>query len=368
MTARMLWLVPLMTVATPVPAEAAQADRDQIRTPNSAAVARPQESEDPAINIASITADRGIVTRPGRLTVEPSISHAHSNATAVAVEGYTVIPALLVGLINISEIQRDIFVGALSLKYGFTSKFEASARVPYLSISEDLREREAFQGTPVDTLRESSGEGLGDVEFSARYQLNDGLAGWPYIIGGMRVKAPTGEGPYDVERRVIEADDGAPIGVELGDRPTGSGFWAFEPGLSFIYPSDPAVLFGNLSYVWTLKEDQGFENGGTVDPGDIVRFGFGMGFSFNERTSFSLGYDHSVIRKTTFEHNNDLFASNFDRIQIGSLSFGLSQKLTQDTSLSLTVSIGVTENAPSSEITLKLPISLYRAAGQRPSN
>lgn len=351
------WIIPVLTLAAPMLAAAAQVDRDS--TPVSTGTAGHTEPNDnSATDIASITADRGIVTRPGRFTIEPSFSHAYSNSTAVAVEGYTVIPALLIGLINISEIQRDIFVGAMSLKYGFTSKLEAAVRVPYLSISEDLREREIFKGTPVDTLRESSGEGLGDVELSVRYQLTDGLGGWPYIIGAMRVKAPTGEGPYDVERRVIEGDDGTPIGVELGDRPTGTGFWAFEPGLSFIYPSDPAVLFGNLSYVWTLKEEQGFENGGTVDPGDIVRFGFGMGFAFNDRTSFSLGYDHSIIRKTTFERDIDLFESNFDRIQIGSLSFGLSQRLSQSTSLSLTVSIGVTENAPNSEITLKLPISL----------
>lgn len=314
--------------------------------------------QDAATNIASITADRGIVTRPGRFTIEPSISHAHSNATQVAVEGYTVIPALLIGLINISEVQRDIFVGAMSLKYGFTSRFEAGVRVPYLSIREDLREREIFKGTPVDTLRESSGDGLGDVELSFRYQLNDGIGGWPYLIGTFRAKAPTGDGPYDVERRVITDDGNNPIGFELAQRPTGSGFWSVEPGLSFIYPSDPAVLFGSLSYVWTIKEEQGFENGGTVNPGDVVRLGFGMGFAFNERTSFSLGYDHSVIGKTKFEHGNDLFAANFDRIQVGSLAFGLSHRVSESTTLSLTVAVGVTDNAPNSEITLRMPIRM----------
>ncbi|PXX93474.1 hypothetical protein DIT71_01335 [Marinobacter vulgaris] len=358
MAVKLLWLIPVLTIATPILPAAAQADRDSASRQGSAAISAPEEENDPATNIASITADRGIVTRPGRFTIEPSISYAHSNSTAVAVEGYTVIPALLIGLINISEIQRDIFVGAMSLKYGFTSKLEASVRVPYLSISEDLREREVFDGTPVDILRESSGEGLGDVELSFRYQLTDGLGGWPYVIGALRVKAPTGEGPYDVEQRVIRDSEGNQIGIELENRPTGSGFWSFEPGFSFIYPTDPAVLFGNLSYVWTQEEDQGLENGGIIDPGDIVRFGFGMGFAFNDRTSFSLGYDHSVIRKTTFERDNDLFAANFDRIQIGSLSFGLSQRLSRSTSLSLTVSVGVTENAPNSEITLKLPISL----------
>lgn len=322
------------------------------------ASAQAAEYKEQASDIASITSDRGIVTRPGRFTIEPSFSHAHSNATQVAVEGYTVIPALLIGLINISEIQRDIFVGALSLKYGFTSKFEAALRAPYLSIQEDLRERQAFEGTPVDTLRESSGEGLGDVELSVRYQLNDGLEGWPYVIGSFRVKAPTGDSPYDVDQQVINDSQGNPIGIELEERPTGSGFWSFEPGVSFIYPSDPAVLYGNLSYVYTLKDEKGYENGNTVNPGDVIRFGFGMGFAFNERTSFSLGYDHSVIRKTTYERDIDLFSANFDSIQIGSLAFGLSQRLTSSTTLSLTVNVGVTENAPNTEITLKLPISL----------
>lgn len=339
-------MIPAIGAAKP---ESDQAGKTPIQT---------EESQNQAADIASITSDRGIVTRPGRFTIEPSFSLAHSNATQVAVEGYTVIPALLIGLINISEVQRDIFVGALSLKYGFTSRFEAAVRAPYLKISEDLRERKAFDGTPVDTLRESSGQGIGDVELSARYQLNDGLEGWPYVIGSFRVKAPTGDSPYDVDQRVITDSNGNPIGLELQKRPTGSGFWSFEPGVSFIYPSDPAVLYGNLSYVYTLKDDKGFKNGNTINPGDVIRFGFGMGFAFNQRTSFSLGYDHSVIRNTTYERDIDLFAANFDRIQIGSLSFGLSQRLSSNVTLSLTVNVGVTENAPNSEITLKLPISL----------
>lgn len=352
-------LIPALSIAAPALPVAQETGRSaSAQAADTAADTTQAEAQDKATDIASITVDRGIVTQPGRLTIEPSFSYAHSNSTRVAVEGYTVIPALLVGLINISEIQRDVLVGAVSLKYGFTSRFETSLRVPYLSIDEDLREREAFQGTPVDTLRESSGDGLGDVELSFRYQINDGLEGWPYVIGVVRAKAPTGEGPYDVDREPVFDSQGNPIGVELAERPTGSGYWAYEPGLSFIYPSDPAVLFGNISYVWTQEEDEGPENGGTIDPGDVIRFGFGMGFAFNERTSFSLSYDHSIIRKTSIELANDLFDANFDRIQVGTLAFGLSQRLSPDTSLNLSVGVGVTESAPSTEITLRLPFSL----------
>ena len=173
-------LIPTISVAKP---EFEGTDKD---APN-----RTEEYKEQVSDIASITADRGIVTRPGRFTIEPSLSYAHSNSTLVAIEGFTVIPALVIGLINISEVQRDTFVGAVSLKYGFTSRWEAAVRVPYLSISEDIRERDVFTGTPVDNLRESSGNGLGYVELSTRYQLNDGLEGWPYIISIFRVKAPT---------------------------------------------------------------------------------------------------------------------------------------------------------------------------------
>lgn len=83
-----------------------------------------------------------------------------------------------------------------------------------------------------------------------------------------------------------------------------------------------------------------------------------MGFAFNERTSFSLGYDHSIIGDTDYELDNSLFDTRFDRVHVGSLTFGLSQRLSTDTSLSMAVSVGVTDNAPNAELSLRLPISL----------
>ncbi len=341
----------ILTLALPT-AAFAQSENKDFGSPT------PEERPaDKATEIASISTDRGIVTQPGRFIIEPAFSHAHSNSTVVAIEGYTVIPALVIGLINISEVQRDIFVGALSLKYGITSRLEAGVRIPYLRIDEGRRERDVFTGTPIDNLQASSGSGLGDVEMSVRYQFNDGIKGWPYLIGTLAVRGPTGDSPYDVDQRVLEDADGNPIGIILAERPTGSGFWSFEPGLSFIYPSDPAVLFGSVSYAYTQEDDKGAEFGGTIDPGNVIRFGFGMGFAFNERTSFSLGYDHSVIPKTSFEIDNNLTDARFDRIQVGSLSFGLSQKLGANTNLNLTVNVGVTDSAPNSEITIKLPFS-----------
>ena len=70
MTTKLPWLVPVVFAATPLVAEAAPSDRDTASTDGSTSVTSTEQEHDPATDIASITADRGIVTRPGRFTIE----------------------------------------------------------------------------------------------------------------------------------------------------------------------------------------------------------------------------------------------------------------------------------------------------------
>src|SRR5690606_16387414 len=121
-------------------------------------------------------------------------------------------------------------------------------------------------------------------------------------------------GPFDVER------DAFGVTRELT---TGSGFWAIEPGISVLYPTDPAVLFAGLSYLAHLPSDVNTAFGdptpsdpvneavqvGRVDPGDSISANFGFGFALNERFSYSLGYKHSYIFETRTELNGEKFDS-----------------------------------------------------------
>ena len=36
---------------------------------------------------------------------------------------------------------------------------------------------------------------------------------------------------------------------------TGSGFWAVEPAVSVLYPSDPVVLFASIGYIESIPKD-----------------------------------------------------------------------------------------------------------------
>src|SRR6185295_9692462 len=102
-------------------------------------------------------------------------------------------------------------------------------------------------------------------------------------------KSDTGTGPFDVP-----IDENSGLEKEL---PTGSGFWAVQPSLSWIAPSDPAVFFGNFSYLWSLERDTNARFG-RIDPGDAIGVSLGGAVGLNERTSLSLGYEHYVVLNT----------------------------------------------------------------------
>ena len=125
--------------------------------------------------------------------------------------------------------------------------------------------------------------------------------------------------------------------------------------MTIIYPTDPAVLFGNIGYTWNIERDVG-RGIGDVDPGDFLGFNFGMGFAINERTSFSLGYDHDIVFETDREGDSGLNNAEFDRIHVGNFLLGFAFQATKRVNFNISLGIGVTEDAPDVRLTLRTPI------------
>ena len=128
-----------------------------------------------------------------------------------------------------------------------------------------------------------------------------------------------------------------------------------------LYPTDPAVFFGSLSYQYNFKRSgvtmnttQGELELGDIEPGGVVGFNFGMGLALNDRSSFSIGYDHSSVAKTKINGSD---AINSIRTQLGTLLLGYSQRLSNKTSLNLSVGVGVTRDTPDVTLGLRLPMS-----------
>jgi hypothetical protein len=313
-----------------------------------------------------LTDTNNILTPRRRFVVEPSFSYTNSSSTQVAIEGFTVIPAIVIGLINVSQVQRDTFTAAMNLRYGITDRLEFGLKLPYVYREVSVRQREALKGTPVDSITSTSGSGLGDIEASINYQFRPSLSSPSYWVTNLQIKSDTGTDPFELQwlatdpensgeglGEVPPGEDGI-TGKVLAEQPTGSGFWSVQPGVSYIFQADPVVLYGSLGYLWNEERDiEAF--GGVVDPGNAISVGFGMGVAFNSDMSFSLGYSHSTVQKTRFENQNLGLEPSFSRFQVGSLRLGFSRRLTPDMNFKLSLGIGLTDAAPDVQLGFSIP-------------
>lgn len=311
----------------------------------------------PVQQVAQIFEQSGILTPRGKYTLEPGLQYGYSSSNRISLVGYTIIPALLIGLIDVREVKRNTVTATLTGRYGITNRFEIEAKIPYVYRSDSVISRPLNIGEGRDQLFSSSGKGLGDVEFTGRYQLNDGGADSPYYIGTLRVKSRTGKDPFEVLTDTVEGTSNE-LQKEL---PTGSGFLTVQPGLTVLYPADPAVFFGSVSYQYNFKRSNvtlNTTNGpvqlGEIAPGGVLGFNFGMGLAINDRSSFSIGYDHSSVGRTKINGTN---AVNSVRTQLGTLLVGYSQRLSKSTSLNVSVGVGVTRDTPDVQLSVRLPMT-----------
>jgi uncharacterized coiled-coil protein SlyX len=323
--------------------------------------APPQETQPPAI--APLFEQPGILTPKGKFVLEPSLQYVYSSSNRVALVGYTIIPALLIGLIDVREVKRNTVTGALTTRYGLNNRWELEARLPYVYRSDATISREIFTGSASDNVFNTSGKAMGDIEVAARYQLNEGGPNQPYFLGSLRFKSRTGKDPFEVVTDCVTRCVGNTTGTGLPlNLPTGSGFYSLQPGVTWLFPSDPAVFFGGISYTYNFKRSDVSRqvlNGerefvGTVEPGGIFGINFGMGLALNDKSSLSLGVDLNSVGRT--RQNGDPVRGSV-RTQLASLLMGYSYRYSDKTSFSVTVGAGLTRDTPDLTLNLRIPMS-----------
>ncbi|GAB2894380.1 hypothetical protein GCM10027093_32480 [Paraburkholderia jirisanensis] len=319
-----------------------------------------QDTAPPAV--APIFDQPGVLTPRHQFVIEPSFQFGYSSSDRVALVGYTIIPALLIGLIDVREIKSTVLTGGVALRYGITNRMEVEVRVPYVYSTNDTVSREIFTGSAQDNVFNSHGNGIGDVEMTLRYQLNEGGPDKFYYVGWLRFKSTTGKSPFDVVTDCVTRCIGNTTGTGLPlEQPTGTGFYAVQPGLTWLFPSDPVVFFGNFSYLHSfgrsdlsltlLNGDKQFV--GRIQPGDIWGFNVGMGLALNEKSSFSIGYDQSIVLPT---HQNGETVPGSVRVVLGTLLVGYSYRLSPKTTLNFSLGAGLTRDTPDLTLTFRLPI------------
>ncbi|MBB6095149.1 putative coiled-coil protein SlyX [Povalibacter uvarum] len=316
-----------------------------------------------APEVAQIFAEPTVLTQSGKFVLEPSVQTSYWASDRVSLIGYSVIPAILIGLVDVRRVKTTNAVGALTARYGFGNRFEFEVRAPYVYTSVDTVSREILTGSAFDNVFNAEGHGLGDVDATMRFQLNRGDYSKPFWIGWLRYRWHTGTDPFEVVTDCVTRCIGNTTGTGLPlELPTGSGFNAAQAGVTWLYASDPAVFFGGFSYLHNFPRDNltrtllvGEEEPlGEIAPGDIFGFNVGMGLALNEKASFSIGYDQSLIDKT---QQNGVDVPGAVRTTLGTLSLGVSYRYNPTSTLNLSLGVGVTRDTPDVAFTIRTPLT-----------
>ena len=340
-----------------------QAQRQQQQQQRQQPVGQAPESATRPPEVAQIFDQPGVLTPAGQFILEPSLQYGYSANDRVALVGYTVIPAILIGLIDVRQVKTTSGVATLTGRMGIGGRFELEAKVPYVYLNGDTVSREIFTGSAQDRVFNARGDGIGDVEMTARYQLNRGGPDKAFYIGWLRYKSRTGKDLFEVVtdcvQRCLQNTTGTGLPLELS---TGTGFEAIQPGVTWLYPSDPVVFFGTFSYLYNFERNDvtrtvlngQTESLGDVQLGDIWGFNLGMGLALNEKASISLGYDTSLVGKTQQNGQN---APGAVRITLGTLLLGGTYRFSDRWSLNVALGVGVTRDTPDMTLTARVPIS-----------
>lgn len=300
--------------------------------------------------VEAVPEGQGVLTPAGRLVFDPSFEYTSSSTNRLVFRGIELVPGIQIGLIEASDADRTTLVTTMGARYGITNRLEIEARVPALYRWDRIEVAQQRDEGIVRTIALKERD-IGDIEFALRYQLNRPRGQSPIWVANLRVKSDTGKSPFEVTY-----DE---FGVATG-LSTGSGFWAVQPGINFLLPSDPAVIFGSLGYLYHIPRNIDRNIGGAfigrVDPGDAISGNLGFGFALNPRFSFSMGYRHSYIMPSTQEIGGAVERSN--RAHVGSFTFGMSYRLSQRQSVNFGFEFGATADAPDVAVTVRLPFSL----------
>jgi uncharacterized coiled-coil protein SlyX len=305
-----------------------------------------------AAEVTALPEGARVLTPVHRVIAESSIEYDRASSNRLVFRGVEIVPGLQLGLVDANEVANDTVIGTEDIRYGLFDRFEIEARVPFLYRQDRLTTLSQQVSTTQPAATQTStleGRDIGDVELSARYQLNRGDDNSPIYVAGLRVKSTTGRGPFDV------SFDTNGIATQLA---TGSGFWAVEPTVTMLFPSDPVVLFANIGYLHNFGRDINKTIGttlvGNVTPGDGIDLSLGFGFALNPQFSVSFGFSNTFIFPTFTELGTT--SQHANSLEVGELTMGWSYVFNQAFTISNNFEFGVTSDAPDLRVIFRFPL------------
>lgn len=312
--------------------------------------------------VAPLFEQPGVLTPKGKTVLEPSLHISSTSSNRTAVLGYSAIPNLFPGFVNVREVKRHSLLASLTARHGVSNRFEVELKIPYVYRKDRIASASATEDSGIDRVFRTEGEELGDIEVAALYQFNEG-GKIPYFVGNLRVKTRTGRDPFrvvtDCLTRCVDRNSGTGLSLES---PTGSGFNAVEPGLTWFMSSDPIIYFGTFSYMHAFKRKdlrRTVLNGeqevlGEIAPGAAFGANLGLGWALSDRISVSIGYDHVSIKEAK---QNGTTVPGSVRLRLDTVMTGFSYRIDKSRTINLSLASGLSKDAPDLSFQMRMPFT-----------
>jgi len=169
--------------------------------------------------------------------------------------------------------------------------------------------------------------------------LNEGLL-QPSVTLALGFKARTGQDIFETST------------------PTGSGYNSISASINASKSSEPAVIFGYLSYAYAISRRDVVYTPPNLpartinyEPGDNIGFGFGIAYALNYKLTLSTQFQESINLPAEI---NQRELSN-SMTNSASLRFGGTWRINDKTTIDLSISPGLTSDSADFILSLRVP-------------
>lgn len=303
--------------------------------------------EEMRITIAPAVPERGgLLLRKGQAELVPQFRYVIESERQFAISGLAVLPALVVGTIDVEKTEVDILELSLTGRYGITNNLQTEIKVPwrytYFRTSETV-------GSEEISLSDND---FGDLELGISYQVSKEKGGRPAMVASIRLRSNTGEDPY---------------GLDQGELPSGTGFWGVQGIINAVKVRDPVVLFGNISYTWNIENEVSYTNINaavpevTIDPGNTIAWALGFAYALSPEFSLNVQYIHQITQSSQItDSDNPALVStgsiSGSRGNSAELRLGTVWSFDRGSFFDFSISVGITDDAPDFTTQLGFPI------------
>ncbi|MGY2188058.1 hypothetical protein [Pseudomonas sp. SDO5591_S426] len=320
------------------------------------------DDSQPAQSVSNLYDEASGFFGGGKFSVETGLTYSRYDTRQLILNGFLALDSIFLGNINLDRIKADTWTLDLTGRYNFNNRWQFDLNVPVIYRESTYQSGGGNGGSAGVTTEETVTRDpeIGDVNFGIAYKFLDESVNTPDAVVTLRVKAPTGKDPFGIKLRQVDANSNLFVPDTL---PTGNGVWSITPGISLVKTYDPAVLFGSLSYTHNFEESfddisstVGQKNPGKVDIGDSFQLGAGIAFALNEKMSMSFSVSDVVQRKSKIKQDGgDWESVTSSDANAGYFNIGMTIAATDNLTIVPNLSIGMTDDAPDFQFSLKFP-------------